>query len=304
MSLGGFALGFGAELHAEYGVPSSFWSSQLPRSSVSAPIRSCLPGKGKCREASISVRFRIGVSAEISLLLVPALDEEWIKFEVCGEVDLFFFSLEGCVTIEIGEEASDIPDPTEWPLKSVALADHLYTKTGDAVLQTRYPTASSIPTVWPDAIPILEFSSVRPATQARPFTDKLIWDAAAIGDGVVGTQSDPEVAMHVQGIGQTRRNGIRRLVQRLADQGWLRAELSVDRATDIMFTVHSHAAYRILVVDCGWTVPDYKAWQYHTLCDQLLAERARVTNEPDPIDGLSFQTIEPGKVRSRSTSGG
>jgi AcrR family transcriptional regulator len=117
-------------------------------------------------------------------------------------------------------------------------------------------------------------------------------------------QSDPEVATHVQGIGQARRNGLRRLVQRLADQGWLRAELSVDRATDIMFTVHSHATYRILVLDCGWTVPDYKAWQYHTLCDQLLAERARGANEPDPTDGLSFQTIEPGKVRSRGASSG
>lgn len=117
-------------------------------------------------------------------------------------------------------------------------------------------------------------------------------------------QSDPEVATYVQGIGQARRNGLRRLVQRLADQGWLRGELSVDRATDILFTVHSHATYRILVLDCGWTVPDYKAWQYHTLCDQLLAERARVTNDPDPTDGLSFQTIELGKVRSHGNSGG
>jgi TetR/AcrR family transcriptional regulator of autoinduction and epiphytic fitness len=107
-------------------------------------------------------------------------------------------------------------------------------------------------------------------------------------------QSDPEVAAHVRDIGQARREGMGKLVQRLADQGWLRDGLAVDRAADIMFTVHSHATYRILVLECGWDVAEYKAWQYHTLCDQLLSERARVTTESDPISGPSFRTIDHG----------
>lgn len=107
-------------------------------------------------------------------------------------------------------------------------------------------------------------------------------------------QSDPEVAAHVREIGRARRNGMWRLVQRLADGEWLRAGLTVARATDIMFTVHSHATYRILVLECGWTLPEYKAWQYHTLCDQLLSERASVTSNLDPTAGLSFQAIDLG----------
>lgn len=103
-------------------------------------------------------------------------------------------------------------------------------------------------------------------------------------------QSDPEVATHVREIGRARRDGMGRLVQRLADHGWLRAGLTVDRATDIMFTVHSHATYRNLVLECGWTLPDYKVWQYYTLCDQLLSEGARVTSDADPTSGLSFHT--------------
>ena len=59
------------------------------------------------------------------MLLAPALDEEWVKFDVCGEVDLFFFSLEGCVSIEIGDEGSAIPPPTEWPLRRSFCSDHM-----------------------------------------------------------------------------------------------------------------------------------------------------------------------------------
>lgn len=105
-------------------------------------------------------------------------------------------------------------------------------------------------------------------------------------------ESDPEVATHVREIGRARRDGMGRLVQRLADHGWLRAGLTVDRATDIMFAVHSHATYRILVLECGWPLPDYKAWQYYTLCEQLLSEDARVPGGVDPTSGLSFRTAD------------
>jgi AcrR family transcriptional regulator len=104
-------------------------------------------------------------------------------------------------------------------------------------------------------------------------------------------QSDPETAAHVEEIGRARRDGMRRLVQRLADAGRLRDGLPVDRATDIMFAVHSHATYRILVLECGWTLPEYKAWQYQTLCDQLLPEGTRAASDPDPTAGLTFQGV-------------
>lgn len=105
-------------------------------------------------------------------------------------------------------------------------------------------------------------------------------------------QSDPEIASHVRTIGCMRRDGMLRLVEHLQDRGWLRSGLSVDRATDIMFAVHSHATYRILVGERGWPLPEYKAWQYHTLCNQLLS--ARGTSELDPTRGLSFQAVVMG----------
>jgi hypothetical protein len=59
-----------------------------------------------------------------------------------------------------------------------------------------------------------------------------------------------------------------------------------------MFTVHSHATYRIPFWECSWTLPEYKAWQYHMLCDQLPSERASVTSNLDPTAELSFQAID------------
>lgn len=102
-------------------------------------------------------------------------------------------------------------------------------------------------------------------------------------------QSDPEIAGHVEVISRARREGMGRLVQLLADRGWLRPGLAVDRAADIMFTVHSHATYRILVGECGWSLPEYKAWQYHTLCDQLLSASDWEGKGPGPTAGLTFE---------------
>ena len=187
MSLGGFALGFGAGFTAEYGVPL-VWM-ELTASVVvglgTDPFM--LAGKGHLAGSLHLGPVSIGASADISMLLVPDLDEEWVKFDVCGEVDLFFFSLEGCVSIEIGEEGSAIPPPTQWPLKAIALSDHLYTKTADAVRSDTQPALADIPAVWPDAIPILQFTTgPAKALGPGPFTSQLVWDEAAVGNGVVG----------------------------------------------------------------------------------------------------------------------
>lgn len=187
MSLGGFALGFGAGFTAEYGVPLVYL--ELTASAVvglgTDPFM--LAGRGHLAGSLHLGPVSIGASADLSLLVAPDLDEEWIRFDVCGEVDLFFFSLKGCVSIEIGEEGSAIPPPTQWPLKSIALSDHLYTKTADAVVSDIQPPLARIPTVWPDAIPILQFST-GPANALRPgpFSSQLFWDETAVGNGVVG----------------------------------------------------------------------------------------------------------------------
>ncbi|TGS93952.1 hypothetical protein EN820_46775 [bacterium M00.F.Ca.ET.177.01.1.1] len=183
----GFALGFGAGFTAVYGIP-------LIHLDVSASVILALGTRplllGGLGHLSGSLHLgpvSIGASADISFLIAPDLGDNWVKFEVCGEVDLFFFSLEGCVTIELGEKGSMVPDPQDWPLESIALADHRYTKLADAVRSPTRPPIAELPTVWPDVIPILQFTN-GPANglQAGPFKDKLSWNAAAVGAGVVG----------------------------------------------------------------------------------------------------------------------
>lgn len=189
MSLGGFAIGFGAGFNAEYGVP--LINLQLAASAIvgigSNPF--FLAGKGRLSGSLHLGPVSIGVSAEIALQVGPDLDDAWIRFEVCGEVDLFFFSLGGCVKIEIGERSEAIPPPHDWPLASIPLADHRYTRTAEALRADGMPGLDAIPVAWPDTIPILQFTT-GPANrlEAGPFRDKLAWDAGEVGDGVVGNE--------------------------------------------------------------------------------------------------------------------
>jgi len=191
MSLGGFAIGFGAGFNAQYGVP--LISLELSAYAIigigTNPF--FLAGKGHLSGSLHLGPVSIGASADIMLQVGPALDDAWVRFEVCGEVDLFFFSLEGCVTIEIGERSDEVPPPTDWPLASIALSDHRYTKLADALpFQVGgIPALDRIPIVWPDVIPILQFT-IGPAKdlEAGPFTDRLVWDRSAVGDGVVGNE--------------------------------------------------------------------------------------------------------------------
>lgn len=183
----GFSLGFGAGFTARYGIP-------LIHVDVTASILLALgtrpvliAGVGHLSGSLHLGPVSIGASADVALQVAPDLGDTWVEFKVCGEVDLFFFSLQGCVTVELGEKSDTIPDPADWPLESVCLADHRYTKTADAVRSETRPPISSLPVVWPDAIPLLQFTN-GPANglQPGPFTDRLAWNAAEIGDGVVG----------------------------------------------------------------------------------------------------------------------
>ena len=189
MTLNGFAVGFGAGFNAKYGVPLIYLEVSASAVIGVGTNPFFLAGKGHLAGSLHLGPVSIGASAEIMLQVGPALDDAWVKFEVCGEVDLFFFSLEGCVTIEIGEKSEAIPDPAEWPLVGVALSDHMYTKLGDALPSGGMPNRSQLPTVWPDVIPILQFT-VGPADalQPGPFRDKVYWNPAEVGDGVVGNE--------------------------------------------------------------------------------------------------------------------
>jgi AcrR family transcriptional regulator len=88
-----------------------------------------------------------------------------------------------------------------------------------------------------------------------------LWAASAL---------DPYVAEYWRHVAANRREGMGRLVTRLADIGALRDDVDQKTATDLMFVLFSHDTYRGLVQQAQWTRPAYKAWLFATLTRQLI----------------------------------
>lgn len=189
LNLPGFSIALGAGFRTQIGPP--LVNVDLSASAIVGMGTDpwTLAGHGDIRGRLHLGPVSIGVSAALDLLLAPDLAEAWAHFEVCGEVDLWLTTLRGCVGITIGALSTTAPEPTGWPLQSVTLADHEYTQVGQAVEDQNFPALNTIPTVWPDVIPILQFS-IGPANglTGGPFADRLKpkWDAAAVGDGKTG----------------------------------------------------------------------------------------------------------------------
>jgi len=81
---------------------------------------------------------------------------------------------------------------------------------------------------------------------------------------------DPYVAEYWQQVATKRRDGMGRLVARLAEIGALRDDIDQQRATDLMFVLVSHDTFRGLVQHAEWTLPAYKTWLFTTLTQQLI----------------------------------
>ncbi len=109
-----------------------------------------------------------------------------IKGEVCGEIDLFFFTLKGCVHFEVGS-AQQLPGPTPPPLinglslmsRTPALVVGTATdrpvdgSLGSAVESAGQPAAGTLPVVPVDVIPVLLMSSPPVVDDPHPSTDPL-----------------------------------------------------------------------------------------------------------------------------------
>jgi len=61
------------------------------------------------------------------------------------------------------------------------------------------------------------------------------------------------------------------VVRALQDRGALRPALTVERATDILWSLNHPDLWQLLVVHCGWTPEAYESWLGETFCAQLLA---------------------------------
>jgi hypothetical protein len=180
MSFGGFSVGFGFAFEEKLGGGVVYL--ELHASAVvgigTHPL--ITRGEGNLGGSLHLGPVSVGADATVDFQVGPH-DIVWAKFDVCGSVDLFFFSLSACITFSIGTPpAAEVPAPTEQLVHSVALSDHLYR------LQEMAVEAGDLPVVWPDVIPIISFEvGPQPALAGGPFHDHLT--GANAGSGVTGT---------------------------------------------------------------------------------------------------------------------
>lgn len=82
--------------------------------------------------------------------------------------------------------------------------------------------------------------------------------------------SDPEMAAQWETNQQETLRAHRVLAQHLADRDALKAGLSVDEATDIVFTLVSLEVYVLLTAQRGWTPDHWERWVTGTVSDAVL----------------------------------
>ena len=80
----------------------------------------------------------------------------------------------------------------------------------------------------------------------------------------------PELAAVWDELENDRLRGLARFAEHLADAGALREGLTIDEARDVLWTINSHAVYRMLVTDRGWSPERYRDWLATTLACALL----------------------------------
>jgi AcrR family transcriptional regulator len=86
--------------------------------------------------------------------------------------------------------------------------------------------------------------------------------------------SDPEAAELWQRLTGERRYGAKRVVRALKSLGPLRAGLTLDTATDLLWLLNDPANYSLLVVERNWPVRRYRNWITATMQSQLLPPNA------------------------------
>ena len=90
--------------------------------------------------------------------------------------------------------------------------------------------------------------------------------------------SDPDAARFLARNEEMRIDGYREMMAFLRAKSPLRADLSQERATDVLLYLVGPAAYRALVVDRGWSHADWVAWTSEMIAAQVFGvplERAR-----------------------------
>jgi len=91
----------------------------------------------------------------------------------------------------------------------------------------------------------------------------LIRDAAA---------TDPEMAALLRDSDRQRRERMRHNARTLADRGHLKPGITLEDATDVMWTYSSPELYELLVIRCGWNLTRYGRFLAESIAAALLPE--------------------------------
>jgi len=192
----GFAIGFGAGIALDWDAgPIGLSASAVILVGMGTDpliIKGGLFVKGKLDLVVIS----ISVKGDIVLTYIQLPKKEpniALKGCFCGEVDMFFFSLKGCVDFTVGTATTFIPPAPDGPVKSIALTDRLNSIMGEAstgsvvgekifdfqevvvrdsngkivldvngnpkkVMTNQGVSPKDNNTVWPDTVPVLNFA--------------------------------------------------------------------------------------------------------------------------------------------------
>jgi hypothetical protein len=159
-----FVAAFGFSLEVSMGLKGVLWAEAHARADVLLTLNPVmLAGFGSAGGSLNLGPISVGVDAELQFLFREGFDP-YVRAELCGHVDLFFFEVSGCVDVTFGddEEAKPRipPAPPPHPLDpvgaepSATLIDDNYRQL--AVLAS---DPAEAPVVWADAIPHFVFST-------------------------------------------------------------------------------------------------------------------------------------------------
>lgn len=151
-SFEGFCVGFGAGWSVDWQAgPVSLRASA--KVLVGLGTKPFLLVGGVFVEGELSLSFlSIGASGE----LVVTIQDDSVSLEgkLCATFDFGFFEKEGCVPISIGPSVSVDAPPPPPPLLKVSFCD----RNGFVIQQVDAANPSTDAAVWPDTVPVLEFS--------------------------------------------------------------------------------------------------------------------------------------------------
>jgi hypothetical protein len=88
-----------------------------------------------------------------------------------------------------------------------------------------------------------------------------------------GAEADPEIAALWERIQSEFHANQRAIVESIAAKNALMAGLTVDRATDILWTLNHPTVWLLLSRERGWTAEDYEQWFGDAACALLLDRR-------------------------------